>query len=225
MREGLDAPTLQLPADNLDEIRAFLDGQSRITLAVWVRHEQQGADGPLYDHHLMLGVDDHDWETGDMRALDDGMRVPALGLGEPTWIDLFPLSEVEALRTFGTVLWERPGDPGDDLDQLDFRYTREPVTFPAEALSAFQTLVRDVAPGVVRVTARRSRLWKGEAEIEDDTTLCIVWDFERGPPPGPLQTVLDAAHAAGIEHNGGELRRPQDAESDETVLYEAGEAR
>ena len=226
MREGLDAPTLQLPADNVDEIRAFLDGQSRIVLAVWVRHEQQGADGPLYDHHLMLGVADHDWETGDMRALDDGMRVPALRLGEPTWIDLFPLSEVEGLRSFGTVLWERPGEPGDDLDQLDFRYTREPVTFPAEALSAFQTLVRDIAPGVVRVTARRSRLWKGEAEIEDDTTLCIVWDFERGAPPGPLRPVLDAARAAGIEHNGGELRRPQDVESDdETVLYETGEAR
>lgn len=221
MREGLDAPTLQLPADNVDEIRAFLDSQSRIMLAVWVRHEQQGLDGPLDDHHLMLGVDDRDWETGDMRALDEGMRVPALRLGEPTWTDLFPLADAGPLRSFGTVIWERTGEPGDDLDPLDFRFTREPVTFPAEALSAFQTLVSDIAPDIVRVTATRSRLWKGESEIEDSTTLCVVWDFESGQPPGPLRIVLDAARAAGIEHDGGELRRPQDVVSDETVLYEA----
>jgi hypothetical protein len=223
MREGLDTPTHQLPADNVDEIRAFLDGQSRITLAVWVRHEQQGPDGPLYDHHLMLGVDDRDWETGDMRALDQGMRVPVLRLGGPTWIDLFPLAEAGPLRSFGTLLWERTDEPGDDLDPLDFRFTREPVTFPAEAVSEFQARMRDVAPDVRRVTARRTRLWKGEAELEDDTVLSVVWDFEREAPPGPLQPVLDAAREAGIEHDGGELRRPQDAESGETVLYDAGE--
>jgi hypothetical protein len=135
MREGLDAPTLQLPADNVEEIRAFLDGQSRIKLAVWVRHEQHGPEGALYDHHLMLGVDDRDWETGDLRALDEGMRIPALLLGEPTWIDLFPLTEAGELRSFGTVIWERTGEPRDDLDPLDFRFTRETSRFrPRQSL-------------------------------------------------------------------------------------------
>jgi len=47
MRDGLDAPTLEVPAENRENIRAFLDGQSRIKLAVWVRHEQRGVEGPL----------------------------------------------------------------------------------------------------------------------------------------------------------------------------------
>jgi hypothetical protein len=34
MREGLDAPAWELPAERLFELRSFLDGQSRIRLAV-----------------------------------------------------------------------------------------------------------------------------------------------------------------------------------------------
>ncbi len=221
MREGLDAPTFELPAESVQAIRAFLDGQSRFRLALWVRHEQQGVDGPLYDHHLVLAVDDEDWETGDMRALDAGLRVP-LHTPEPTWIDIAPVSEVEALRSFGTVLWEQTS-PG--LDRLDYRFTREPVSFPAEALEAFGTLVRAVAPEVVRVTATRSRLWKGETEVEDDTTLCVACDFDRMSPPGPLAVVQRAAREAGVAHTSGSLERPAETPSYATVLYEASAGR
>ena len=217
MREGLDAPTFELPADNVEQIRAFLDGQSRLKLAVWTRHEQQGVDGPLYDHHLVLGVDDEDWQTGDMRALDQGMRVPGLATNEPTWIDLYPLPEVDALRTFGTVLWEQTA-PGPD--PLDYRFTHEPVVVSPEALATFGRLVPEVAPDVVRVTATRSRLWKGASQVEDDTNLCVACYFDRMSPPGPLKAVLDAAREAGIAHTGGSLERPADPPSYATVLYD-----
>jgi hypothetical protein len=217
MREGLDAPTLELPADDVERIRAFLDGQSRLKLAVWVRHEQQGVDGPLYDHHFVLGVEDEDWETGDMRALDQGLRVPRPAMSEPTWIDLYPLSEVDALRSFGTVLWEQTAAGGDPLD---FRFTHEPVAVPAAALRAFASQVRVAAPEVVRVTATRSRLWKGESEIEGDTNLSVACFFDRMSPPGPLEAVLAAAREAGIAHDGGSLERPAEPPSYATVLYE-----
>ena len=217
MREALDAPTFELPEETIEDVRAFLEGQSRFGLAVWVRHEQQGVDGPLYDHHLVLAVDDEDWAVGDMRALDAGMQLPALSMSEPTWIDIFPLSEVEALRSFGTVLWEQTS-PGPD--PLDYRFTREPVGFPAEALESFRSLVRAVAPEVVRVTATRSRLWKGETEVEDDTTLCVARYFDRMSPPGPLEVVQKAAREAGIAHTSGSLERPAEPPPYATVLYE-----
>ena len=189
MREGLDAPTLEVPAENRENIRVFLDGQSRIKLA-----------------------------AGDMGALDAGMRCPWPHLTEPTWIDLYPVSEVEELRPFGTVLWEQT-TPGDD--RLDYRFTHEPVVFPADAVATFRNLVRTAAPDVTRVAATRSRLWKGESEIEDTTNLCVVCEWSRMPSPGPLKAVLDAAHEAGIAHSGGSLVRLIDLPPDGSVLYEA----
>lgn len=216
MREGLDAPTLELPAESVEAIGAFLDGQSRLKLAVWVRHEQQGVSGPLYDHHVMLAVDDEDWESGDMRALDAGLQLP-LYTTEPTWIDIGPASEVETLRSFGTVLWEQTS-PGPD--PLDYRFTRESVAFPEEALEAFRRAVPLVAPEVVRVTVTRSRLWKGETEVEEDTGLCVACDFDQMSPPGPLGPVQTAARDAGIVHTSGSLERPAEPPPYATVLYD-----
>jgi hypothetical protein len=216
MREELDAPTFELSAENLQAIRAYLDGQSRFRLALWVRHEQQGVDGPLYDHHLVLAVDDADWETGDMRALDAGLRVP-LHTTEPTWIDICPVAETTALRSFGTVLWEQKA-PGPD--PLDYRFTHEPVDVSAEAVKAFGSAVRTVAPEVVRVTATRSRLWKGETEVDDDTTLHVACWFDRLSPPGPLKAVQEAAREAGIPHTSGSLERPAGPPSYATLLYD-----
>ncbi len=218
MREGLDAPTFELPAENVAEIRAFLDGQSRFKLAVWVRHEQLGVDGPLYDHHLVLAVDDEDWATGDMRALEEGMRLPALDTTESTWIDIYPVSEFAELRSFGIVLWEQTS-PG--ADPLDYRFTHERVSVSTEALRAFGSSVHAAAPEVVRVTATRSRLWKGNSEVEDSTSLYVACDFERLSPPGPLEAVQAAAREAGIAHSGGSLGRPVVPPPHATVLYEA----
>ena len=217
MREGLDAPTSELSEEKVTEIRAFLDGQSRFKLAVWVRHEQRGVDGPLYDHHLVLAVDDEDWATGDMRALEDGMQLPLLSLTEPTWVDIFPVSEVDELRSFGAVLWEQTS-PGPD--PLDYRFTHEPVVVSAEALQRFGALMPAVAPEVVRVTATRSRLWKGESEIGDDTNLCVACHFDQLSPPGPLHVVQQAAREAGIAHSGGSLERPAAPPPHATVLYD-----
>jgi len=213
MREGLDAPTLQLPADNVDEIRAYLDGQSRITVAIWVRHEQQGLDGPLFDHHLMLGVDDRDWETGDMRALEEGMRIPALQLGEPTWIDLFPLSELEPLRSFGTVLWEQTV-PGED--PLDYRLTSEPFEPDSRAVESFAARVAAL-PAVRCVGADVLRLWKGDDEVEAQVRLFVDAPIETEALP----PVLDAARAsvlAGWTRHSAEIGRPHDSAA---ILYGA----
>jgi hypothetical protein len=218
MREGLDAPTFELPAEHVERIQAFLDAQSPIKLAVWVRHEQQGVDGPLYDHHVVLGIDDRVWASGDMRALEQGMQFPYPRVTAPLWLDTYPASEVDPLRSFGTILWEQ-SVPGSD--PLDYRFTHEPVEVSADALAAFRNVMPAVAPQIVRVTATRLRLWKGETEIEESTNLCASCFFdEMGPPPGPLQAVLDAAREAGIAHDGGELQRPDETPPDATVLYE-----
>jgi hypothetical protein len=217
MREGLDAPTFDLPAESVRAIRQFLDGQSRFKLAIWVRHEQQGVDGPLYDHHLVLAVADEDWASGDMRALEQGMRLPALDTAEQTWIDIYPASEFAELRSFGTVLWEQ-ASPG--ADPLDYRFTHERVTVSAEALQAFGRSVRATAPEVVRVTATRSRLWKGSSEVEESTSLYVACDFERISPPGPLATVQAAARGAGIAHSGASLGGPIEPPAHATVLYD-----
>ncbi|HEU5478143.1 MAG TPA: hypothetical protein VFU64_10020 [Gaiellaceae bacterium] len=218
MREGLDAPTFELPAENVAAIRAFLDGQSRIKLAVWVRHEHDGPDGSSHDHHVVLAVADEDWATGDMRALDAGLHLP-LQTPEPTWIDIAPVSEVEPLRSFGRLLWEHTS-PGPD--PLDFRFTHEPVAVSPEARSAFGRLVRVVAPEVVRVSATRSRLWKGESEVEDDTNLSVGCYFDQLSPPGPLGVVQEAAREAGIAHSGASLERPAEPPPYATILYERG---
>jgi hypothetical protein len=113
MRDGLDAPTLDVPAENRKNVRAFLDGQ----------HEQRGVEGPLYDHHLVLGLDDEDCATGDMRALDTGMRCPRPYLTEPTSIDIHPVSEGEALTNLCVACeWSRMPHPGPLEAVLDAAY-------------------------------------------------------------------------------------------------------
>jgi hypothetical protein len=213
MREGLDAPTLELSGGVVDEVRAFLDGQSRFRLAVWVRHEHLGVDGPFYDHHLVLAVDDDDWATGDMRALEDGMQLPALSMTEKTWIDLYPLSEVDRLRSFGTVLWEQRSPGGDPLD---YRFTFEPFEPDPEAVQRFRTRLADL-PEVRRVGGGVTCLWKGDREVKSEARLVV----DAPPRADVVMCVLDAARASLLtewsSHSVG-LGRPDDSM---TILYEA----
>ena len=213
MREGLDAPTLELPAENVEQIRAFLDGQSRLKLAVWVRHEQQGGDGPLYDHHLVLGVDDGDWETGDMRALDAGVwRHLPLRTTEKTWIDIYPLSEVEGLRSLGTVLWEQ-ASPG--ADPLDYRFTFQPFEAVPEAVARFVSLV-GAFPAVRSVGADVSRFWNGDDEVESTIRLAVD-----APAEADVREVVDAARSTVLA--GHSFRSPYrgPVQPSMTILYEA----
>jgi hypothetical protein len=191
MREGLDAPTLELPPENVEEIRSFLNGQSRIKLAVWVRHEQRGGDGPMYDHHLVLGVDDEDWNTGDMRALEDGMQLPALGTREPTWLDIYPVPEVEALRSFGTVLWEQTAA---GADPLDYRITYEPFEPEPSAGERFAMLLAET-PEIQRVGATVEHLWKGHEALGETVRLYV----EAPPPTNALRVAVDAARTTVLE--------------------------
>ena len=108
----------------------------------------QGGEGPVYDHHLMLGVDDDRYEAGDMAALERGIETEC---SLPGWVDVFPLTEVQQLRGFGSVLWERSGDPDEALDPLDFRSTWEPIDVSSQSLETFAGLLSNAAPAVVRV--------------------------------------------------------------------------
>ena len=204
MRPGLGAPAFELPAENVDAIRAFLDGQSRIRLAVWVRHDEGGAP----DHHLVLGIDDEDWRAGDMRALEEGMQLPGLATSEPTWIDLFPVSEVETIRSFATVLWEQ-GSPG--ADPLDYRFTREPFTPDAVALHSFTARVASDR-AIRSVGATVQLLWKAD-ELVDESVQLVVDTLD-------LTSAMDAARETILADRrafGATTGRPEAG----TILYEA----
>jgi hypothetical protein len=221
MRDGLDAPTLQLPAEDVRTLREFFNGQSRIKLAVWVRHEQLGVDGPLYDHHLMVGVDDSDYDTGDMWALELGMPVPGLMFSEPQWIpDIFRLSEVQALRSFGTVVWEHDPAAATGADPLDYRLTYEPLpAVDRDELARFGALLA-VEPGIRRVDATLQRLWKGDREVERHTNLYVASEAVRQA----VSLVHDAAKSTGVLPTTGfasSLGRPQDPRVHTSTLYEA----
>jgi hypothetical protein len=209
MREGLDAPTWELPAERVAEIRSFLDGQSRIRVAVWVRHRLATAE-PLYDHHLVLGVSDEDWATGDLRALEEGAELPALGSG--TWLDIYPQSEVDALRDFATVVWEQTA-PG--ADPLDYRFTHEPFAPDAAAAERFAALL-SAEPAVRRVGALVERLWKGDRFVREKVQLTV----EGAPGADVLSIAADAARAtviAGVPASGATLGTPP---AEATILYE-----
>lgn len=215
MREGLDAPTEAIAAEELAAIRSYLDSQARIDLAIWVRHEQQGVDGPQYDHHLMLGIADDDYAAGDMWALMVGIE---LRLRQPGWLDLFPLSEVEALRPLGTVVWERGARPRNG-DSLDFRFTYEPLEVDDEVAQAFAELVR-VIDGVERIEGTLERLWHDDDEVEQTIQLHLGFRHRR---PHDFEQVESAAREAGLtaprmSMSAGLPTRPQVRTS---TLYEA----
>jgi hypothetical protein len=213
MREGLDAPTFELPPENVEAIRGFLDGQSRFKAAVWVRHEHQGVDGPLYDHHLVLAVADEDWATGDLRALDDGMRLPMLDTREPKWVDICPVSELDALRSFCTVLWER-ASPGDD--SLDYRFTFEPFEPDPVAIERFAASLAAL-PAVRRVGADVSRLWKGDEEVRSRVRVFVDAPFEANVLEAVVEAARESVLAGHPSYEAG-IEQPDDTT---TILYEA----
>ncbi len=219
MRDGLDAPTLQLPPQDVHDLRAFFDGQSRVKLAVWVRHEQQGGDGRLYDHHLMLGVCDEDWATGEMWALELGMPLPALRFDHPIWApDIFPQSEIEALRSFGTVVWEHDPATATGNDPLDYRLTYEPPPVAREAVARFGA-ARAGERGIRRVEATLQRLWNGAEEVDRQTNVYVDADGVRLA----LSIVCDAAQSAGVLATtsfASSLGLPRDPRVRTVTLYE-----
>jgi hypothetical protein len=144
IRRPLHPPTELIPEERLASIRAYLNRQGRIDLAVWVRHEHKGIDGPLYDHHLMLGMDDADYDGGQPDAILFGAENEGLSAG---WVDLFPLSEVESLREIGYVVWERDGRSIEGLDPLDFHWSFEAIPPPDGLVAA------------VVLRSRTCRLW------------------------------------------------------------------
>ena len=212
MREGVDAPTESIPDEDLARVRSFLDAQSRVDVAVWVRHRHTGPEGVMYDHHLMLGLADDDCASGDMGALEVGIGIP-----RPGWLDVFPLSEVEALRSFGTVVWERDDGPRTG-DPLDFRFTWEPLQLEPEAVDAFATLVAAVE-GVARIEGAIERLWKNGSEIRHSAHLYI--DF-RDRRPHDFERIENAAREAGLSIHGTSAGLPNRSDVRTSTLYEAG---
>jgi hypothetical protein len=191
MHEGLTAPTEDVAPETLTRMREFLDQQRAIALAVWVRHEQQGIDGPLYDHHTMLGVDDQLYADTDLWALERGIRLSAF---VPGWLDLFPLSEVEALRPVGQVLWERAASLGADLDPLDFRFTWEPLEVQEHAAASFANVARGL-PELRRVEASRELLWKNGHTVQVRASFWLDFVQRR---PGDFDGVKRALRESGI---------------------------
>jgi hypothetical protein len=213
LREGLGTPLLELPPANVEEIRAFLDGQSRIKAAAWARHNEPGPDGPQApDHHILLAVADEDWAGGDIVALEEGMALPRLDLDGPTWIDFFPVSLLDDLRRFATVLWEQT-TPG--ADPLAYRFTYEP--FAVDDVDAFGALLR-AEPAIRRVEATLQTLWNGDDFVEERVQLFVGAPM---PHATALHVVVGAARGtilAGRHEYSATLGGPRHAAA---VLYEA----
>jgi hypothetical protein len=214
LRTGLGEPLIQLPPETVDEIRTFLDGQSRVKAAAWARHEEPGNGPETIDHHILLAVTDEDWATGDLWALERGIELPSISMVGSTWRDFFPLSELPEIRPFATILWEQT-IPGDD--PLDYRFTYEPfVTEPAQ-LERFTELVRS-QPAVHSVGALVAKLWKGDELLEQTASMAV----EASPPANVLPVVMNAARTtifAGWSSTNGSLGRSQSDAM--TTLYEA----
>lgn len=172
MRERLDAPTERVPEVELSRLRDYLDRQRPLSLAVWVRHAQDGPGGIAYDHHTMLGMDEAAYARADLRALDMGIwqECPA-----PGWLDVFPLAEVDALREVGEVLWERRAEAGEGLDPLEFTLVVEATEPPPGATEAVAAAVRELRT-VWRVECARVSLRKNGREIDGRLRFLIVDD-------------------------------------------------
>jgi hypothetical protein len=213
LREGLGEPLVELPPATVDELRAFLDGQSRVKAAAWARHLEPGNPPDAVDHHILLALADEDWTTGDIVALDDAIPLPFLGVVGATWQDFFPVSELPEVRTFATMLWEQT-TPGSD--PLDYRYTYEP--FAVDDVDRFAARL-GAEPAIRRVHATLQTLWNGDELVEERVQLFV------GAQPMPhataLDIVMDAARAtilAGRHSYGATLGCPS---RDAAVLYEA----
>jgi hypothetical protein len=216
MRSPLHPPT-ELPSDEeIATIRAYFGRQSRIDLAVWVRHEHQGVDGSVYDHHLMLGMEDADYDRAHPDAILFGIEREAGRLGG--WADLFRLSEVEKLREFGYVVWECDGRPTEGLDPLDFRYSFEAIAAPAGLAALVEAAVEDL-PAVVRVELTHEQLWKDDREVWAQTRVFVVADEERGPV-GSVVNAVDELLAPFFPLNRGlSLGRSADPRIETTTLF------
>lgn len=216
MREGFDAPAETIPDDELERIRSFLDAQARVDLAVWVRHEHQGVDGRVYDHHLVLGISDDDYASGDMWALELGIELGPPLPDRPGWLDIFPVSEVEALRSFATTVWERNGRPRRG-DPLDFRLTWEPLEVEGAVAERFGELVRAV-DGVDRIEGTLERLWKNGYEVRHGVQLFLDFRYRR---PRDFEEIRRAASESGLETAGMSAGLPRDPAVRTATVYEA----
>jgi hypothetical protein len=221
MRRPLHPPTELPSAEEVATIRAYFDGQSRIDLAVWVRHEHQGVDGPVYDHHLMLGLKDADYESAHPDAILFGVEREAGRLGG--WADLFPLSEVEKLREFGYVAWERDGRPIENLDPLNFRYSFEAIEAPPGLAALINAAVEDV-PAVVGVELTHERLWKDDREVWAQARVFVIEDEARGRVGDAVTTVDEVVAPFFPLNRGVSLGRSHDPRVETTTLFNrAGE--
>jgi hypothetical protein len=220
MRDGLEAPTELPSADELARLRAFLDGQARIDLAVWVRHRHDGPQGMTHDHHLVLGVANEDAAGSDLWALECGIGSE---VSLPGWLDIGPVSEVEALRSFGVVVWERRESPRSRLDPLEFRFTHDAPTATPELVRA-ATVAVEAVPWVRRVEISNERLWKGAREVWLHERLFVVG--EGLPPRGdPVRAVSGAMKALGVRNVAVSLGDAPEGTPTTTVFAAPGEAR
>jgi hypothetical protein len=213
LRDGLGEPLVELPPETVAEIRAFLDGQSRIRAAAWARHLEPGNGPEVTDHHILLAVDDKDWAIGDMRALDDAIPLPYLGMVGPTWQDFFPVSELPAVRAFATILWEQTV-PGRDA--LDFRYTYEPFQAERDAVERLRDLLAS-EPAIRRVDAVLEKLWNGESLVDERVQLYVAADLRADALDVAMKAARDSVLDGRSEY-GAQLGRPS---TDAATLYEA----
>jgi len=113
LREGLLPPRREMSEADLEPLRTYFEGQSRIQFAAWASHAR-GADA--VDDHVLLGTADGDLRNEHVAALEIGLllEVPH---PHPGWVDLFAMSDLEtgALREAGIPIGAMSaGLPGDE---------------------------------------------------------------------------------------------------------------
>jgi hypothetical protein len=71
----------------------------------------------------------------------------------------------------------------------------------------------------VLVHASHARLWKGDRELDGQTSIYVGWDESRRGSSGTLRLVQEAAREAGIDCSAGSLGAAVEPPSYATVLY------
>jgi hypothetical protein len=183
------------PLDDDDRVKAvaFLEGQARFELAVWVGYRT--GPGHNADHELKLRLRGNRPGRDGLRTLFWGV---SYSLGTRCYVGVPTHAEMRKIRRAGELTWERREPPPEGADPLDFRLSREPVELPG-ALRQQIKAAMEAFPEVHRVRIARTKMWKSDELFRENVVAAVECDGRTtgpGDPVGALAEILRSEFGA-----------------------------